>query len=413
MASYQDLVDRFVYGEGLLSTPPADFDPSQGGTVSGGDRQRAFAGTLANMAQNISTANQKGVGTGGLLAAAASGMTEGREFYKNTVEERARQRQQYTQSQQDRDAWRAIFNGDADPANLPAGVTAADAAAMGIAGPDSGVSSALLARGQGQEAERFGNPIQGPDGNWYQQNLTTGQYEPMGSGGRQGPLVQIGDMSPGQDDISQRAGEMYDTARLAVDANLGIAQTVDTMGQVARIGAESGWSPGFHTRPAAFVQGVFNSLGLEEVVVDENAGITQAVIAGGNQLALYLRNPASGGGLTGNTSNKDLKFLLESIPGVSMTPEGFYLTLEIMKKKHQFAVDYQRAKAEEIYNNNGRISPEFDDEWQQKGFLSADDKIRIKAILGHNAPRPSDDGGAFTEEDYRALDEDEMPAGVN
>lgn len=410
MASYQDIVDRMMFGHGILSAPPEDFDPSQGGVLSEGDRQRAFSGTLANMAQNIAQANERGGSTGSLLAAAAGGLTEGREFYKRTVEERARQQQQYTQSQQDRDAWRAIFNGDADPNNLPAGMTPQDAAAIGIAGPNSGVSSALLSR-QAQQSERFGDPVQGQDGNWYQENLVTGRFEPMGSGGRRGPLVQIGDMSPGQEDISTRAGEMYDAARDAVDANLSILQTVDTMGQVASIGAENGWSPGYHTQPAAFVQGVFNSLGLEEIEVDPNAGITQAVRAGGNQLALYLRNPNSGGGLTGNTSNKDLQFLKNSIPGVAMTPEGFYLTLEIMQKKHQFAVDYQRAKAEEIYNNNGRISPEFDEEWQQKGFLNEQDKLRIKEILGRGAAE-APDSDEPTESDYRALSDEEMPAGM-
>lgn len=53
-----------------------------------------------------------------------------------------------------------------------------------------------------------------------------------------------------------------------------------------------------------------------------------------NQMALMLRNPESGFGLTGNTSDRDLRFLRESVPGFTNTPEG---NLELIKIARQLA----------------------------------------------------------------------------
>ncbi len=378
MASYQDLVDRFVYGEGLLSTPPADFDPSQGGTVSGGDRQRAFAGTLANMAQNISTANEKGVGTGGLLAAAASGMTEGREFYKNTVEERARQRQQYTQSQQDRDAWRAIFNGDADPANLPAGVSPQDAAAIGVAGPQSGVSSALLAGSAPTDNWVDLGPSE--DGSrMMQRNMVDGQMRSvlMQAGGGTTVDVNLNENTAMQ--LSDNAYKAIQKAQESTDAQYNILQSYQMMEDIALGGEEQGWTPNMFNRFTAGAQRL-----LEGFNIDANfgAGTTEPLTAMTNKLALYFRNPASGGGLTGNTSNRDVIFLKESIPSSTMSREGFWTLLKMSQAQAKFAAEYQEAKQDELLTNNGVLKKAFRDEWRNKKFLTDELREEIKQLAG-------------------------------
>ena len=390
MASYQDLVDRFVYGEGLLSTPPADFDPSQGGTVSGGDRQRAFAGTLANMAQNISTANQKGVGTGGLLAAAASGMTEGREFYKNTVEERARQRQQYTQSQQDRDAWRAIFNGDADPANLPSGVSPQAAAAIGVAGPGSGVSSALLAQRSPTDNWVDLGPTQ--DGSrMMQRNMVDGQMRSilMQAGSGQNINVSLADSTA--QELSEHAYQSIQKAQESTDAQYNILQTYQVMEDLALSGQERGWEPNMFNRFKAGAQRLLEGTGID---ADFGAGTTEPLTAMTNKLALFFRNPASGGGLTGNTSNRDVVFLKESIPSATMSREGFWTLLKMAKAQAQFAAEYQEAKQQELFDNGGRITIDFQKKWRNKQFLTPELRIEIEALAGMTQESGGGGGGA-------------------
>jgi len=48
-----------------------------------------------------------------------------------------------------------------------------------------------------------------------------------------------------------------------------------------------------------------------------------------NQLALRLRNPESGMGLTGNTSDRDVQFLKASVPGLQQTEKGNRRLIEI------------------------------------------------------------------------------------
>ena len=75
-----------------------------------------------------------------------------------------------------------------------------------------------------------------------------------------------------------------------------------------------------------------------------------------NKMALILRNPDSGLGLTGSTSNRDLSFLKASVPGLGKTPEGNMLILRAYEKVHNYkkaVIDEQNRLIEE----NGGIAP--------------------------------------------------------
>ena len=75
-----------------------------------------------------------------------------------------------------------------------------------------------------------------------------------------------------------------------------------------------------------------------------------------NEMALRLRNPESGLGLTGNTSNKDLDFLKNSVIGLGRTEAGNLKIIDAMERFNKLKM----AVAEEqnrIIENNGGVPP--------------------------------------------------------
>jgi hypothetical protein len=70
-----------------------------------------------------------------------------------------------------------------------------------------------------------------------------------------------------------------------------------------------------------------------------------------NQLALLVRNPKSDMGLPGSTSNRDLDFLIQSVPNLQTSPGGNELLLELYEISHQLKVD--------VMNEQNRIMQEY------------------------------------------------------
>ena len=97
----------------------------------------------------------------------------------------------------------------------------------------------------------------------------------------------------------------------------------------------------------SFVQSLFPDADIE--------GLAEAEVfnALSNQLALLIRNPDSGMGLPGATSNRDLTFLIESVPNLSTSVEGNKLLLEVYDKMYQLQVDVMNEQKRIIKANNG------------------------------------------------------------
>jgi hypothetical protein len=67
-----------------------------------------------------------------------------------------------------------------------------------------------------------------------------------------------------------------------------------------------------------------------------------------NEMALQLRNPDSGFGLTGNTSDRDLTFLKESIPSFKNTPGALSLMVETKRRLIKRRMDIGRIVKEAV-----------------------------------------------------------------
>lgn len=74
-----------------------------------------------------------------------------------------------------------------------------------------------------------------------------------------------------------------------------------------------------------------------------------------NQLALMIRNPDSGMGLPGATSNRDISFLTASVSRLAGTPEGNKLILKQYEKLYDFNKDIIDFQNKLIEKNNGVV----------------------------------------------------------
>jgi len=101
------------------------------------------------------------------------------------------------------------------------------------------------------------------------------------------------------------------------------------------------------------IRGAFDTLGIAGL--PEGAQESEMVRAIGSRLALRMRNPASGLGLTGNTSNKDLSFLKAAVAGIGRSEGGNILLVKSQKKLNQFKRDISAEQAKIIAENNGAV----------------------------------------------------------
>jgi hypothetical protein len=86
------------------------------------------------------------------------------------------------------------------------------------------------------------------------------------------------------------------------------------------------------------------------ISVGEGVPLQEAFKAQENQMALRLRNPDSGFGLTGNTSNRDIEFLTGAVASLGKTPEGNQAILTIMLAKQRRGAELADLKSEYIWS---------------------------------------------------------------
>ena len=77
-------------------------------------------------------------------------------------------------------------------------------------------------------------------------------------------------------------------------------------------------------------------------------------------MALRLRNPESGLGLTGNTSNKDLQFLKDSVVGLARTEQGNKLIIKFMMRQNDMKKAVARKQTQIRQANDGKTPDDID-----------------------------------------------------
>ena len=90
---------------------------------------------------------------------------------------------------------------------------------------------------------------------------------------------------------------------------------------------DTGVTTGFGAQAKLQLGQLGRSLGIEVEGLPE----LEAINSIGNKLALEIRNPDSGFGLPGATSDRDVAFLRSMVPGLSNTPEGNRMMIDIAR----------------------------------------------------------------------------------
>lgn len=98
------------------------------------------------------------------------------------------------------------------------------------------------------------------------------------------------------------------------------------------------------------LRAALQSIGIH-ITPDTDLADQQVLNSLGKQMALRLRNPESGFGLTGNTSNFDLQFLVAAVAGLDKLPEANYIVLTILAGRQRRNAFLDRAEAQWIEDN--------------------------------------------------------------
>lgn len=150
--------------------------------------------------------------------------------------------------------------------------------------------------------------------------------------------------------IGERANKRLEQALQANEQNLSLERMEQALDQ--------GIATGVGQETMVNLKNLGQSLfGLE---LGEQTSEQEVMLAIGNRLAAQVRNPESGMGLPGNTSNRDLQFLKGAVPGIQKTPEGNRILIDFLKKVNQFKSDVAREQQRIIDENNGTVPNDLD-----------------------------------------------------
>lgn len=148
--------------------------------------------------------------------------------------------------------------------------------------------------------------------------------------------------------VGDRASERIKLSQEATNQNMQLDIVAEAIGK----GVDTGLGEETLLNLKSFAQ----TLGFEI----KDLGPQELIRKVSNEMALRLRNPESGLGLTGNTSNRDLSFLQNSVVGLQRTESGNKMIIDTMKKLNQFKIDMANYQQKLIDDNNGSIPSNLD-----------------------------------------------------
>ncbi len=187
----------------------------------------------------------------------------------------------------------------------------------------------------------------------------------------------------------------------AFQSSSGLKVKTTQMKELLDSGLQTGALAKLSKGAKSFVQSLFPDTEIE--------GLAEAEVfnAISNQLALLIRNPDSGMGLPGATSNRDLNFLIESVPNLGTSVEGNKLLLEVYDKMYNLQVDVMGEQSRIIKANNG--VPPLDLQEQLASFVATnfkvDDEFKEK-LQGDYSPYDTDNLDNILKEDGYLNDND-------
>lgn len=158
-----------------------------------------------------------------------------------------------------------------------------------------------------------------------------------------------------------------------------------------------GAKTGFGQDSIATIKNAYTSLTGAEA--PEGLAPTELVRSFGNQFALRLRNPDSGLGLPGATSNRDIQFLQSMSPSLINSPKGNQEIIGAYKKINKFKVDLAKEQSRIVKENQGNIPVDLETQLQDYvtnyEILTPQEKARMEAVKEIGYISPEEVGKAY------------------
>lgn len=182
------------------------------------------------------------------------------------------------------------------------------------------------------------------------------------------------------------------------------SQSADMLGNLDALQSafSTGITTGFGGESLQKLRKIGLSLGIGDA---DKAAAGELVNSVANQLALQMRNPANGGGLTGSTSDADREFLKAAQANLGNSPEGNALIMIAARKAAERKIQIANM-ADAYIQKNGMLDPGFNQQVrefkQANPLFTADDLAQAHALAT----------GVATEQapavDYNSLSDDEI-----
>ena len=115
---------------------------------------------------------------------------------------------------------------------------------------------------------------------------------------------------------------------------------------------DEGLETGIGAMPLSRLQSLGSFLGIPKSLLGK-VGASETFESLSNRMALRLSNPASGLGLKGAVSNKELDFLSNAVPNLRKSAAGNRLLIKILRAQNRFKQDIAAEQERIIQANNG------------------------------------------------------------
>jgi hypothetical protein len=178
--------------------------------------------------------------------------------------------------------------------------------------------------------------------------------------------------------VGERAAKRFDAAdaSFADDANLNRMM----------LAIDRGAQTGFGEETILNIKSLGSTLfGIEFSEKDTEAEVIRKL---GNEMALRLRNPSSGLGLTGSTSNKDLDFLVASVAGLQKSEGGNIKIINFAKRLNTMKRAIATEQSRIIGENKGRVPGDLDRQIMKfvndYEFLTKEERKELEVISAEN-----------------------------
>jgi len=143
------------------------------------------------------------------------------------------------------------------------------------------------------------------------------------------------------------------------------------------------------------IRAAFQDFGFTFAGDKNDVDLQQTLLGRMNALALRMRNPDSGYGLTGNTSDRDVQFLQSIVGGLGDTPQANYAILTGMLAKQRREADIMGKKAEYIIENGTTKgwSKYIQGYLKDKPMFTDQEHVELEKMINPLRPAPGEESG--------------------